>query len=224
LDLGDIQLVDSDLSTFQLQKVTKKTSDPLINYTFSAQYAYAEDALTNIELNEQQFKGPVLLEDMNQLLLESAININTENEANPDIEDFLLGQGELSDLDDQALANDLAIRLALSQLSAAEVTIVDPKTDIELSNTLSLEQFRIQNAVVSSPADEREFAIQFDYSTETQVAKNIAQVIQNEESSKEILLESVAVDRLSEEVVEVILKEEEAQKTLDELEAFLKKN
>ncbi len=225
IELENIQAIDASQGTFQLKDVVKPTNDPQVTYTFEAQYAYAEDALTNINLNEQLFKGPVLLEDMNRLLVEAdSPSASSTDENVPGLDELLTDQSELTSQEDQALANDLAVRLALSQLQAAGVTVTDPKTDIQITDSVSLEQFNIQNALIKSTVDEREFAIRFDYSTQTQMAQNITQIAEGEGLSAESITDSVSIEALANVVTQFVLKQEEAQKTLEELETFLGNN
>ncbi len=188
---------------------------------FSATYDYTTDSVTDVVTAEKTYIGSFILEDLVKLLVQGEDFISqTYQPTDEDSElDFLITDKEKSEaLKGQALAQDLARKLAVSQLDEVGVVIPDVKSNIGILDPVNLDKFEITNALVLRVEEEGTVAINFNYYSALGKAMSVTS------PGGVLLLTEVPIKDLASESLARVLELEKEVQTVADFMSFTLQN
>ncbi len=189
-------------------------------YSFDATYDFVTDSIADVKIGDKTYKGSIRLSDVVSLLksggnLESKIPAPKHEEG---IELLITDREKIEAQEGQAIAQDVARQLAYNKLSSYGIIIPEAKFDIDILNTLTLNQFLIKKALITRPDEEDAIIVSFEYNSGTEMATKVTG------DTGVILLNKVSVSELVEAVLEAILILEKELKAIGDFSTFVKQN
>ena len=172
--------------------------------SFDATYDYNSNSVTDVVTATRAYQGAFTLEDLITLLksggqLESQIPTpNLEGE----IDLLITDEDKIAAQEGQAIAQDVARQLAYNQLKVLNIIIPEVKFDIEILDSLNLNRFHIQNALIPRADGQPAILIRFDYNATTEEVTSVVEKV--DEETERPLLSSTPVGNLSEAVITAV--------------------
>ncbi len=195
LDLSKVVLVDGSDSKYIIEAARlnqRDSSGRLI--TFNALYDVQLDALTDVSFGQEFYKGPFILEDLILLLTNEGDIQAALHQDVVEVGDLLSTDQENSEASrGQALAQDLAIKLAVNQLAEFSVVVQNVKDDIKVIDSLNLDKFSIKGALLMREDD---VPLEIDFNFYSSIAK----VTDVRSSEGVLLLPEVSAEDLAGEI------------------------
>lgn len=144
---ANIKLINSEGFLYQVSQATlvNPTVDGRI-VSFAATYDFITTSVTEVKIGEKNYKGPFLLTDLVNLLQSQDQTGGTLPLEAGDVSLLISNEQQAEALQGQAVASDLAIKLAVNKLTEAGIVIKDLKLDIQVIDPVNLDKFKISRA------------------------------------------------------------------------------
>lgn len=197
LDLSQVVLMSGSDSIYSIKaaRLNQRDSEGRL-ISFDATYDARLDALSDVSFGDQSYKGPFLLEDLILLLTSEDLSQSVLHQNSVDVGTLLSTDQEQAEATrEQALAQDLAIKLAVSQLLEQSVVVQNVKDDIKVTDPLNLDKFRVENALLLQ-GDAPALEISFNFYS------SISRVTEVRSSDGVLLLSDVAIEELQSSISE----------------------
>lgn len=188
---------------------------------FSATYDFKSNSVTDVLVGDRVYKGSFTLDDLVLLLSQGdklTVDLYVPKSDGSGIDLLLTNDEKSVALEGQLVAQDVARKLASSELEAVGVSIPDVKFNIEILDSLNLDKFRIKNAVVTRTDGQGTAIIGFVYNSQTSLVTEVESV------DGFPLLDAVLAPVLASEVTLKMKEVEKALETVSEFSTFAKQN
>lgn len=205
------------LPGFQYAVVDARLMDRGLNnqsLSFDATYDYVSNSVTDVRAGGRGYQGSFTLSDLVTLLRRGdqlTQNVYAPSSDDTGLDLLLTDNEKLAAQQGQLLAQDVARKLAVSELAAVGVTVPNPKLHVEILDALNLDKFRITGASITRSDGGGEQLISFEYNSATDLATKVSS------DSGVTLLEAVSAVAL---VAEVSVKAAAIEKQLEAINAF----
>ena len=185
---------DSDFA-FSFKEASYTLTRPVeLELIFEGSYDYISNTLSDIKTQQKAYNGSVAFEDLDKLFQSGTFTpILGSGPRLPgsSIDELLADDQRQANAEDQALSEDLAIKLAITQLNEAGIEVSPLRSNIEILDPENLNQFWIKEAQFIDPEDEKEVVmIQLNYSTLAQMVTHVKTL------EEELILESAPQNNL----------------------------
>lgn len=205
LQKADIQLTAGDLSVdakddFHFIIQTAKVTVSAQPTSFQGQFDAKTNTFTQLKISDKTFNTPVRLEDLVDFLtsLQSSGQTNSDKTYSASIDSLLTSQQTIKQSEDQALAQDLALKFAATQLSEAGIVLPDLKSNLKIVDPATLETVQVKGAIVTGSESQKPILLNFIYSTKTKLATDV------HDEGGQLLFSEVALPELASKVLEQI--------------------
>ena len=205
LQKADIQLTAGDLSVdakddfhFIIQTARAMVGDQPTN--FQGQFDAKTNTFTELTVADKTYRTPVRLEGLVSFLasLQSPGKATQDKTYSASIDSLLASQQNIKQSADQALAQDLALKFAATQLSDAGLGLPDLKSNLKIVDPAILETVQVKGAMVTGLESQKPILLNFIYSTKTKLATDVR------DGAGQLLFSEVALSELASKVLEQI--------------------
>lgn len=188
--------------------------------SFDADYDFVTDSVSDVRAGDKIYKGPTRLNDLVTLLRSGGKSEPTipTPKIEEGIELLITDREKIEAQEGQAIAQDVARQLAYNKLNSYGIIIPEAKFDIEILNTLTLNEFRIKNAFIPRPDGKESIAVSFEYNSGTEMATKVVG------QEGRTLLNSVPIATLKDRVLEEVTSLEKELTAIGDFTTFAKLN
>jgi hypothetical protein len=220
LDFQDIRRDAQAPFTFHIEnaRLAERASDGSL-ISFDGEYDYTSNSVSGVVTRDKEYSSAYLLSDL-VLILKRGGSLDTEDPVTENDSDEVLSmlatdEEQIEAQRAQAIAQDVARKLAFSQLNEVGIVVPDVKFNIEIIDQFDLDEFRIKNANIFKPNNEGAILVHFVYDSGTKIITNLF------DDEGNLLIKRAPASQVVQQVIEIILEQERQQEKLEQLNETL---
>jgi len=191
---------------FQIQKAALETN---VSVNFGGQYDFASNTMSQVQVADRLYKNSVSLNELEKLFDSQSFVARGGGPKLPgsSLDSLLSNENNVLAAEDQALAEDLAVKLAITQLEEAGMTVSILRSNVQVLNKQVLNEFLVKEVQFIDPENEKEWVtVELNYSTSTQMATQI------KTQEGDLLVDSVSRENLKPSLEQAIVTHRENER------------